>query len=143
MVEEPEVTVSSYADEQVAIYEWLSTHWAETDVAKPNAHFEPSACRDPYVEVRIRSHNAFNASVGASKRVRHPGLLTLVVRVPINRGDGLAKDYADQLANAFRNALVDGSIHFRAPTVRDFGPSDGWYEIHVDCPYHRDTVFSD
>lgn len=137
------MTVASYADEQVAIYDWLKSHWAKTDVVKPNTQYTPSGSRTPYVEVRIRAQTAFNASIGASKRVRHPGLLTLVVRVPINRGDGLAKDYADDLAGVFRNALVDESIHFRAPTVRDFGPNDGWYEVHVDCPYHRDTVFSD
>lgn len=136
------MTVASYADEGVAIYAWLKSHWAETTVAKPNTSFEPPD-RTPYVETRIRAQTAFNASIGASKRVRHPGLLTLVVRVPQNLGDGLAIDYADDLAGVFRNALVDDSIHFRAPTVRPFGVTDGWYEVHVDCPFYRDTVFTD
>lgn len=136
------MTVASYADEGVAIYEWLTGHWAETTVAKPNTQFTPPD-RTPYVDTRIRTQSAFNASINAeSKLVRHPGLLTLVVRVPTNLGDGKAMDIADDLAGVFRNATVQESIHFRAPTVRPQGPTGGWYEVHVDCPYYRDTVFS-
>lgn len=136
------MSVASYADEQTRIYEWLKNHWAKAPVAKPNTQFTPPDA-GAYVEVRITNQTAFNASIGSTKRVRHPGLLTLIIRGPINAGDGVLKDYADELCAVFRNASVADSIHFRAPTVRDFGPSDGHYEIHVDCPFRRDSVFSD
>ena len=134
------MTVQSYAEETAAILDWLDGRWAEHPIAKPNTRFEPPA-RAPYVEVRINRQTAFNAAIGSAIRVRHPGLLTLVVRVPVNSGDGLAIDIADDLASVFRNVRIDGSIQFRAPTVRDFGPSEGWYVVHVDCPFYRNSVF--
>ncbi len=134
------MSVQSYADEGVEIYDYLRNRFASATLGHPNTALDPSGL-DAYVDIRIRTQRAFNAAIGSTKRVRHPGLLTLVVRTRANRGDGTAIDLADELADVFRNKRVADSIQFRAPTVRSFGTQDGWHEVHVDCPYYRNSVF--
>lgn len=138
------MSAQSYGDEQAAILGWLESQWTETEIAQPNTRFPTTDAA--FVEPRISRQTAFNASVSArQKLVRHPGLLTLRLRVPVGAGDGpTGIDYADELCSLFRNQTIDG-LHFRTPTVRDRGRGTGadeaWYLIDVDCPYYRDTVF--
>lgn len=138
------MSAQSYGDEQAAITGWIKSQWVETPLALPNVRLEHDGAA--HVEVRINRQTAFNASVAASQKlVRHPGLLTLRIRVPVGVGDGPSGvDYADELCALVRNQTIDG-VHFRAPTMRDRGRGTGadeaWYVIDVDCPYYRDTVF--
>jgi hypothetical protein len=88
----------------------------------------------------INRGEAFNTDIATSPNIRHPGLLTLNVRAPLNEGWKLAMGYADDLAAIYRNETFD-NLTFRAPTVRNIGPEDdGWHRVQVDCPYYRDTI---
>lgn len=134
------MTVTGYATEQQAIMSRLDGAWSQTRVAWPNAEFDPAGAE--YVEPVVNRQEAFKTDINAgSARVRHPGLLTLNVRVPVSTGDGRALLLADTLAALFRDVTVDGAIHFKAPTVRDLGAEGAWYRVQVDCPYWRDSIF--
>lgn len=133
-------TTQSYSAEQLAILNRLGDNWTRTPIRWPNIASAPT--EESHVEPVVNRAEAFNASVSAaSKLVRHPGLLTLNIRVPLGGGDVVALDYADELAALFRNVTVD-SITFRAPTVRDLGPEGAWYRVQVDCPFYRDSIFN-
>jgi hypothetical protein len=130
--------------EQTAITSRFDAGWRvngtlRTPVSWPNAQFTPPD-NAAWCELRVNRQGAFNAAFTATdKLIRHPGLVTVDIRVPINQGDRAALDLADVAAGIFRNVTTDG-ITFRAPTVRDFGADGPWYRVQVDCPYWRDSI---
>jgi hypothetical protein len=139
--------IATYADEQRAIMGRLAALWVDgsnvplTPIAWPNAAFTPPP-NAPYIEPRVTRQIAFNSDIGTpNKRVRHPGLLTVNIRTPLNRGDNEALTLADTVAGIFRNLSVDWLV-FRAPTVRDQGRDGSYYWVQVDCPYHRDSILA-
>lgn len=131
--------VTTYAGEQQAIMGRLDDNWSSlTPVAWPNAAYAPTGVA--YIEPIVNRQEAFNADINPdARRIRHPGMLTVNVRVPINEGDGAALAKADLLVLIFRNVKFDG-ITFKAVTVRDIGPEGPWYRVQVDCPYWRDSI---
>lgn len=132
--------MSGYGDETAAITGLLESQWTDTPIEFPNTPLNPNGAA--HVSVAIRRQTAFNASVNSeNRRVRHPGLLVLTVRVPQGTGDGTAIDYGDQLADLFRNISLEPGMHFRAPTVRPLGPDGkGFYVVQVECPFYRDSI---
>lgn len=146
----PDPWVDGYAEEHQAIMARIQDNWSLTDVAWPNTKYPPDADDDvdegeadaeAYIEPIINTQDAFNADISGpgSRTSRHPGLLTVNVRVPINTGDGTALSHADAVVDLFRNVTFE-RISFRVPTVRIFGAEGEWYRVQVDCPYYRDTV---
>jgi hypothetical protein len=135
------MTTSSYTEEQAAIMGRISDEWTTTSIAYPNTHFDPAESA-AYIRPVVRRGTAFNASVSSTnRRIRHPGLLIIEVRVRKNTGDEDALDHGDALAALFRNLSLAPGIHFRAPTVRDLGPdASGWYVVQVECPFWRDSI---
>lgn len=129
---------TSYDTEAEAILGRLNTNWSDaTDIAWPNAGYEPTGSE--YIEPVINTQEAFNADIATSRRIRHPGLLTVNVRTPLGNGHGRALRLADDVVAIFRNVTVSG-ITFRAPTVRPIGREDAFYRVQVDCPYWRDSI---
>jgi hypothetical protein len=130
---------TTYRIETQEILSRLNTLWNNAlPVAWPNAAFDPAGAA--YIEPIITRQEAFNADVNyGSRTIRHPGLLTINVRVLINAGDGAALGHADTLAGYFRNVTFS-RITFHAPTVRPFGPEGEWYRVQVDCPFYRDSI---
>lgn len=144
------MSVTTTKDETAEIFGLLEEQWITTPIAWPNAPYPPrddyeanpdDYDGEPYVEPVINRDEAFNADIATSPRIRHPGMLTLNVRVPLNEGDGRALEYADDLAEIFRNETIVGTgIQFRAPTIRPVGREGTWYRVQVDCPYWRDSI---
>lgn len=142
----PDDRADNYAEEQQAIMNRIQDNWSLTDVAYPNTKFDPAD--EAYIEPRVIRQEAFNADLVPSpnKKIRHPGLLSVNIRVPANSADGYALTLADAFADLFRNVTFEG-ISFQAPTVRDAGPEGtfsslvqgAWYRVQVDCPFYRDS----
>ena len=136
--------VTTTSAEQGAILGRFNTLWRvsgslRTPVGWPNAQFTPPNDA-AWCEIRVNRQGAFNrAWTGTDKLIRHPGLVTVDIRAPLNQGDKVALELGDAAAGIFRNVTFDG-ITFRAPTVRDFGPDGPWYRVQVDCPYWRDSI---
>ncbi len=132
--------VTTYVGEQEAILGRLEDNWSNlTEIAYPNTEFDPHGLE--HIEPVVRVQEAFNVDINgnAPKRVRHPGLLTINVKTPINQGNGRALTLGDAAASIFRNVSFDG-IAFKVPTVRDLGAEGAWYRVQVDCPYWRDSI---
>lgn len=137
-------TTMTYATEQTAILSRFATAWGErTPIVWPNLTSPAPNESVAYAQPVVNRQDAFNATVAEkSKKVRHPGLLTINIFVPLdNTGDAAALAHGDYAAAIFRNVTFSG-ITFRAPTVRDLGPEGAWYRVQVDCPFYRDTVFA-
>jgi hypothetical protein len=137
---------TTYRTEQDAILGRLQSNWSTTPIAWPWELYEPTGVA--FIAPRVVRQEAFNTAYSAaSKRIRHPGLLTIDVRTPLKDSNGnpsggsTALGYADTLAGVFRNVSFDG-ITFRAPTVRPFGVDGPWYRVQVDCPFWRDSTHS-
>lgn len=135
---------STYAAEQAAIMEHIDANWREDDalitpVAWPNQEYKPGDATTAYIEPFVNRQEAFNADLGPTKTIRHPGLLSVNVRVLVHKGDDNALTLADQMGALFRNQNIEG-LQFRAYTVRDIGAEGPWYRVQVDCPYWRDSI---
>lgn len=140
------MAATDYATEQQAIMTRLESQWAErTPIAWPNSEYPPKGTANSaydgvtYIEPIVNRQDAFNADISTTRRVRHPGLLTVNVRVAPNTGDETALEYGDLIAAIYRNVTFSG-ITFRAPTVRDIGREGPWYRVQVDCPFWRDSI---
>lgn len=136
------MTVASYGDETATITGYLAQNWDEAavPVAWPNTPLTKDDEGKLHVEVRINRQSAFNADLSTARRVRHPGLLTFIVRSPLGTGDGAATDTGDDLCALFRNLKLD-AVQFRAPTLRDFGRDGDMHRVEVTVPYYRDSIY--
>ena len=110
---------------------------------------KPTQFADGYIKATFATGvtAAFQADTGApsNPRFRHPGLLILSVFFP--RGKGMAEGdaEAEALATIFRgqsDASGTTTVKYRAPNIRPVGPSGSWYQIDVEIPFDRDTVYS-
>lgn len=136
------MTVASYGAETAAITGYLKAGW-DSDaipVAWPNTPLGKADEGKLHMELHVGHQEAFNADISTSRRVRHPGLVTAVIRAPLGTGDGKAVKAGDDLCALLRNLDLDG-IHFRAPTLRDFGRDGDMYRVEVSAPYYRDSIF--
>lgn len=132
---------TGYGDEQAAIEQHLVTQWGNrTVIVHPNSEAAPAGAE--HIEWQIISQEAFNvAGMATQKEVRHPGMLRVDIRVPLGTGDGPARDHGDYLMDLFRNTSID-RITFRAPTLRALGRDGDYYRVQVDCPFWRDSIYT-
>ena len=133
-------TATSYATEQEAILSRLSTGWSTTPVSWPNKPYKPTE-GTAYIEPVVNRFEAFKSEITRPPQVYHPGLLTVVIRVPLNQGELTAIGYGDTIAALYRNLTTD-QITYRDPTVRTFGRDGAWYLVQVDIPFTRRSVLS-
>jgi hypothetical protein len=142
------MNVTTYQHERAAILERIKLMWWDdvkgepiTPIAWPNTQIKvPDG--QPYIEPVINTQAAFNAAMTATdKLVRHPGMLTINVRVPPNTGTARLDELADMACGMFRNVTFEG-ITFRAPTVRYLTGPGPHTVAQVDCPYHRDSILA-
>lgn len=134
------LAVEGYAAEEQAILAHLDEHYSSLPVAWPNQPFKrPDA--SGWVEVRVTDQEAFRVTLGASHRVRHPGMLMATVHWPAGEASQPALGEADTIASLFRDTTITPGLTFRSPTVRKLGPDDGWYRVQVTAPFYRDSDF--
>jgi len=93
----------------------------------------------PWVRLTILDGDASQVSLGATRRWRNPGVVTIQVFVEVGIGDGLAREIADDVAAIFRGVTVSGVI-FRAPSIRRVGPDGKWYQVNVSTPFQFDIL---
>lgn len=77
------------------------------------------------------------SNTGRRKRVT--GTVRVQVFVPVGEGDGLALSLADQVAECWELATVEGVI-FRTTIVQRVGESDVWLEYEAVTPWEGDTL---
>lgn len=114
-----------------------------TPIAWGNLDFTPVTPLAPWVRFSVLPGEAFHATAGApgANIVRHPGLITVQVFVPLNSGSVEALGLADDVAEIFRGYSSVG-IRCGAPWITHVGGAgdDGWYQVNVNIPFVRDEA---
>lgn len=128
-----------YESERASIEGRISDNWTVTPIKWPNVAFEPGTA-SAYIEPWIVNGTSYQASLGRPAIWRHPGSLSINIRVRPQVGMGVAKTYADTLAILFRAWCASG-ITFGAPRIRQVGDIDGWYLLNLQIPFERDEIF--
>ena len=134
----------SYEAQHNAIRTRLDTEWADrTPVSYPNVPFEPPKSDSPWIRLTILDSPSFQASMGAEQNIyRHPGIITVNIFTPLNRGDKQALVLADAVSAIFRSWRDPVTrIRFKDPDLARIGPDDKWYHVAVSVPFERDTAF--
>jgi len=121
----------SYDAARKTIQALLDDNWDTTKKVMSMNELPPESGN--WVRLNISSAESFRAAV-KQKFYRHPGLVVVQVFVEKDKGNGLAVQYGDSIASIFRGA-TGGGILFRAATVREIGPTEGWYQVNVEIPF--------
>lgn len=129
-----------------AIRRALTTHflaeWGQTTpVALPNAAFTPPSAA-PWVRLTILFANSERTLLTGDPATgtTTSGLLVLQVFVPEGTGDGGAMRLADTASGILHERtltipLAVQSLRLYTPRVNTIGPSGGWHQINVACPF--------
>ena len=133
---------SGYASELQAIESRFATEWNDrTPVAYHNVPFVPPENPPaPWVRLTVLSGQSSQASMGDTALFRHSGVIDVTVFVPAGTASKGARELVDAVAEIFRRKQFSG-ITCRAPGFGDVGVRDGWYQINVSFPFHRDAIF--
>jgi hypothetical protein len=127
-----------------AILARFNTVWGTTTPIKwPNASFTPPV-NGAWVAINIIDADAFNASFGdpGNNLSRHLGTIAVMIFTPLNTGNQLAYQLADQAAAVFRNWTdVTTRVKVRvAPFVRPATDQSErkWFQMNMVVPFERD-----
>lgn len=131
----------SYADEERAIHERLTTNWTTTPIKYGDVPFQQPEAE--WIAVWIQNTEARQIDLGVSNPlVRHDGQIVMQVFSPASKGVRLAKQYADTLGAIFAgqqfSAGSSGTIRCRRATVRTLDAKNGWAQVNVEIPFSRD-----
>ena len=109
------------------------------EVAMPNVQFEPNQ-QEEWVRIELLPGDSFQASVGATRRWRNPGLVAVQIFTKINAGIERALEIADNVTTALRGVTVSG-VRLKATSIRQVGAEDNrWFQINANTPYEYDDL---
>ncbi len=153
---------SDWADERAAIEGYFNTNWGTTTPIRwENIPFiQPGTqnrTRQPWVALFIREATAGKASIGATPLRRSVGTIVVQIFTDLNIGTNLARDYASQVADLWRDVTITsvgttngiiaiGGAHDGAfntePHITVVGDEgNGWFMTTVTVRYRRDDIF--
>lgn len=124
-----------------SVQQQVRDNWTTTPILYDASQAVPQ--NEDWIRITMIDADSFQASIGGGSggvKYRHPGAVVLEVFTSEREGSGKAMRYADTLAAVFRGQTVGGAL-FRSPTVRQIGAQEGWYRVHVICPFQRDECF--
>jgi hypothetical protein len=79
------------------------------------------------------------ASTGASKRYRTPGVAIASVFVPMSEGESALWPIVDAINLAFRGITADG-VRYLIPKVSKVGRTGTSFQANVTCPFESDVI---
>ena len=153
---------SDWTDERAAIEAYFNTNWSTTTPIRfENSPFvQPGTqnrLRQPWVALYIREAVGGRASIGVRPLRRFLGTIIVQIFTDLNIGTNLARDYASQVADLWRDVTITGvgttngiiaigGAHDGAfnsePHIDIIGDNkDGWFQTNVTVRYRRDDVF--
>lgn len=135
-----------YDDERAAVEQRLKTYWAASAFSAVAIAYENrrhASNGQPYIEVAIRNGQSRQISLGSHPWIRHDGLIIISIFVGENTGQATARQMADVVDAAFRNAQFShgssGKITCRTPFLTVFPANKGWWKAQLSVPYQRDV----
>lgn len=115
-------------------------------VDAPNRDFTKPASGH-WIRWRLKAGIAFALELGrtgSNGTDRQPGVLSIEVFGPTNKGSRDVTLLADAIGNLFRRqrfTISNGQIVFKVPTVQQMDDKDASdYRVLVTIPYNRDTA---
>jgi len=120
---------------------FMAANYPGVPVEYPNVPFNQPQGR--FVSLEDEETQSFRANLGANYTVRHLGVFSLEVYVPVNTGMSAANTLAEALGKHFQErdfTLEDGArLTFRAASPRPQGAKrKGFASVRVVIPYFRD-----
>ena len=90
--------------------------------------------KESWVRLTIIHGDSNTASVASAPEVRRTGLVSVQIFTPENRGSRPAAVLADSIS-AHIEYYRSGDFETLAASVQRIGPSDGWYQYNISCPF--------
>lgn len=134
---------SGFADERRAIEATFSAAYSTTTVKYENVSFnKPNTA---WVALTVLSTEAKRITLGDNTQLhRFPGMIVVNIFTPEDKGTQEAREIADTISDIFRDAQFSagssGLITCRTPSLDSVGTRDGWYQLNVITPFHRDKL---
>ena len=134
----------SFADERQAIETRFALNFTALPIRYEGQRFEmPSA--GGFVALKIRNGTGRQISTGSPPLHRYTGTIVVDVFVPEDTGTATARIHADKIDQIFRRAQFSagnsGTILCRTPSISTVGVDSGWFQLSVNVPYQRDSIF--
>lgn len=132
----------NYTEEYSALSTFFKTAWGnkaplmvENDSNQP----QPNVA---WVRFALRGAVSTQVSVGTpgSNYIRYPGTILVQVFTPLATGDAPGRNLADEAAEIFEGAKIEGfDIGFPHLSTAEKPNEDGWYQINVTIPFTRNS----
>jgi len=117
-----------------AIESRLYNNWTSTAIAWDNVSYTPNA-NTAFIRLIIDEVDSQQSSISTTPCHRIIGLIHVMIMVPINTGTNTAREYADRIADIFRNASFS-DVRCQSPRLRRVGDIGEWYQYSVLVPFY-------
>ncbi len=117
----------------------LRDNWATTRISYENVAFKHHG--QSHVTMRIFEDSTQRINIGNPGYHRVSGLIIFEIRVPLNTGTQIARNYADTIAEIFRDRQFNG-ITCREAVPNNIGQEDGWYRFNLSVRFQWDGRYS-
>jgi hypothetical protein len=94
---------------------------------------------EAYVRLHILPGDQRQVSMGKYRRFRRVGVVIVQIYVPAGKGDGLARELADSVADIFQGRTVSGVI-FRGTGLTRVGIDGAFVQWNAQTPYQADDL---
>jgi hypothetical protein len=131
----------TYTAQRNAIQSKFATDWSAAFPSVPvvfdNLRADKAAAG--YVALHILNGDASLRSMGAQRLIRYPGVISVDIFVPLDKGLKAIDQYADTIEGIFRAQNFSG-ITCRAAQRRDLGKDENYWRVNLSYPFFRDQL---
>ena len=92
-----------------------------------------------YVALHILNGASALRGMGAQRLFRYPGVISVDIFVPAEKGTKLIDQYADTITGIFRAQSFNG-ILCRSDDRRDLGKQDNYWRANISFSFTRDEL---
>lgn len=117
----------------------FTDNWALTKIAYDNVEFVPKE-GEAWTEISIFEDRTRRINIGRPGRHRTTGTIIIGIYVPVNTGTAVARGYAADIADIFRDQTFNG-ITTTDPSVSNAGRDRQWYKLNMSIPFRWDGEY--
>lgn len=131
----------TYTVQRNAIQSKFATDWSAAFPAIPIVfdNLRADKAAGGYVALHILNGDAALRSMGAQRLIRYPGVISVDIFVPVDKGLKAIDQYADAIEIIFRAQSFSG-ITCRAAQRRDLGKDENYWRVNLSYPFFRDQL---
>ena len=121
----------------------LKNGWgSKTPIAVDNIPFKEVKGQS-YLSTKFIPYNTEDAIIGSftCKRKRTVGVLSIMIRTPLESGIGLAYSFQEDISKIMDNQCLLSNLFTLTSDVRRVGDeNDGWFKVICDIPFTSDNI---